>query len=161
MFMQFVFDFRKMLLDIIDYIYVFVMVWPQVATAVLSITAKARAKAKKAEEGKSNEAMDTVCSLFDLGRKQVNMMLQDQDAGNSDAVEEAVDKVEEKEKDKEIGEEKEKEPEPLFEMLANPARVIPVQVYVSLFWSFVLLWLFAWVMLWACVCIVIGGFSVS
>ncbi|XP_062521379.1 26S proteasome non-ATPase regulatory subunit 1-like [Corticium candelabrum] len=85
----------------------------KVATAVLSITAKARAKAKKAEEGKSNEAMDT-----------------DQDAGNSDAVEEAVDKVEEKEKDKEIGEEKEKEPEPLFEMLANPARVIPVQLRV-------------------------------
>merc|ERR1712083_1019090 len=80
----------------------------KVATAVLSITAKQ--KKKNAEKGKKDgeEKMDV-----DTEKKKEKM---------------EVD--EKKEEDKKEGEEKKKEAEPLFEMLANPARVMKAQLKV-------------------------------
>merc|ERR1712010_360821 len=76
----------------------------KVATAVLSITAKQ--KKKNAEKGKKDgeEKMDV-----DTEKKEVD---------------------EKKDEKKEEGEEKKKEAEPLFEMLANPARVMKAQLKV-------------------------------
>merc|ERR1712083_137582 len=76
----------------------------KVATAVLSITAKQ--KKKNAEKGKKDgeEKMDV-----DKEKKEVD---------------------EKKDEEKKEGEEKKKEAEPLFEMLANPVRVMKAQLKV-------------------------------
>merc|ERR1711934_400654 len=80
-------------------------------TAVLSITAKQ--KKKNAEKGKKDgeEKMDVDTEKKDdkKGKMEVD---------------------EKKEEDKKEGEEKKKEAEPLFEMLANPARVMKAQLKV-------------------------------
>jgi 26S proteasome regulatory subunit N2 len=96
----------------------------KVATAVLSITAKARAKAKKTEETKPSEAMETDQDTAKSGTKEevTTEKAEGKDEGNEKANEEKEKANEEKEK--------EKEPEPLFEMLSNPARVIPAQLKV-------------------------------
>merc|ERR1712222_297087 len=80
----------------------------KVATAVLSITAKQ--KKKNAEKGKKDgeEKMD-VDTEKKKDKKEVD---------------------EKKEEEKKEGEEKKKEAEPLFEMLANPARVMKAQLKV-------------------------------
>ena len=83
----------------------------KVATAVLSITAKQ--KKKNAEKGKKDgdEKMDV-------------------DTEKKDDKKEKMEVDEKKEEDKKEGEEKKKEAEPLFEMLANPARVMKAQLKV-------------------------------
>ncbi|XP_043926625.1 26S proteasome non-ATPase regulatory subunit 1 [Protopterus annectens] len=74
----------------------------KVSTAVLSITAKAKKKEKEKEK-KEDEKMEVVSRKF-----------------------EETEKKEEKEKEKE----KKKEPEPNFQLLENPARVMPAQLKV-------------------------------
>merc|ERR1712241_1055138 len=82
----------------------------KVATAVLSITAKQK---KKAEKGKKD------------GEEKMDV-----DTEKKDDKKEKMEVDEKKEEDKKEGEEKKKEAEPLFEMLANPARVMKAQLKV-------------------------------
>ena len=83
----------------------------KVATAVLSITAKQ--KKKNAEKGKKD------------GEEKMDV-----DTEKKDDKKEKMEVDEKKEEDKKEGEEKKKEAEPLFEMLANPARVMKAQLKV-------------------------------
>jgi len=83
----------------------------KVATAVLSITAKQ--KKKNAEKGKKE------------GEEKMDV-----DTEKKDDKKEKMEVDEKKEEDKKEGEEKKKEAEPLFEMLANPARVMKAQLKV-------------------------------
>merc|ERR1712200_357595 len=80
----------------------------RVATAVLSITAKQ--KKKNAEKGKKD------------GEEKMDV--------DTEKKEEKKEVDEKKDEKKEDGEEKKKEAEPLFEMLANPARVMMAQLKV-------------------------------
>ena len=83
----------------------------KVATAVLSITAKQ--KKKNAEKGKKD------------GEEKMEV-----DTEKKDDKKEKMEVDEKKEEDKKEVEEKKKEAEPLFEMLANPARVMKAQLKV-------------------------------
>merc|ERR1712062_393728 len=83
----------------------------KVATAVLSITAKQ--KKKNVEKGKKD------------GEEKMDV-----DTEKKDDKKEKMEVDEKKEEDKKEGEEKKKEAEPLFEMLANPARVMKAQLKV-------------------------------
>ena len=83
----------------------------KVATAVLSITAKQ--KKKNAEKGKKD------------GEEKMDV-----DTEKKDDKKEKMEVDEKKEEEKKEGEEKKKEAEPLFEMLANPARVMKAQLKV-------------------------------
>lgn len=91
----------------------------KVKTAVLSITSKAKAKAKKVQIHFIGDTPDSAL----------------QDAGESSAMD--VDKPETKTEEKKVEDDKEKEkeeeekkdePEADFEMLTNPARVVPKQL---------------------------------
>jgi len=83
----------------------------KVATAVLSITAKQ--KKKNAEKGKKD------------GEEKMDV-----DTEKKEDKKEKMEVDEKKDEKKEDGEEKKKEAEPLFEMLANPARVMKAQLKV-------------------------------
>merc|ERR1712192_105321 len=83
----------------------------KVATAVLSITAKQ--KKKNAEKGKKD------------GEEKMDV-----DTEKKDDKKEKMEVDEKKEEEKKEVEEKKKEAEPLFEMLANPARVMKAQLKV-------------------------------
>jgi len=83
----------------------------KVATAVLSITAKQ--KKKNAEKGKKD------------GEEKMDV-----DTEKKEDKKEKMEVDEKKDEEKKEVEEKKKEPEPLFEMLANPARVMKAQLKV-------------------------------
>merc|ERR1712010_197786 len=83
----------------------------KVATAVLSITAKQ--KKKNAEKGKKD------------GEEKMDV-----DTEKKEDKKEKMEVDEKKDEEKKDGEEKKKEAEPLFEMLANPARVMKAQLKV-------------------------------
>jgi len=83
----------------------------KVATAVLSITAKQ--KKKNAEKGKKD------------GEEKMDV-----DTEKKEDKKEKMEVDEKKDEEKKEGEEKKKEAEPLFEMLANPARVMKAQLKV-------------------------------
>merc|ERR1711970_318929 len=83
----------------------------KVATAILSITVKQ--KRKNAEKGKKD------------GEEKMDV-----DTEKKDDKKEKMEVDEKKEEEKKEGEEKKKEAEPLFEMLANPARVMKAQLKV-------------------------------
>merc|ERR1712179_633602 len=83
----------------------------KVATAVLSITAKQ--KKKNADKGKKD------------GEEKMDV-----DTEKKEDKKEKMEVDEKKDEKKEDGEEKKKEAEPLFEMLANPARVMKAQLKV-------------------------------
>merc|ERR1712210_247548 len=83
----------------------------KVATAVLSITAKQ--KKKNAEKGKKD------------GEEKMDV-----DTEKKEDKKEKMDVDDKKDEEKKEVEEKKKEPEPLFEMLANPARVMKAQLKV-------------------------------
>ncbi|KAF7236973.1 26S proteasome non-ATPase regulatory subunit 1 [Varanus komodoensis] len=88
----------------------------KVSTAVLSITAKAKKKEKEKEkEKKEEEKMEVVSARFSYHLKRFPGMLQR-------GLEDETEKKDEKEK--------KKEPEPSFQILDNPARVMPAQLKV-------------------------------
>merc|ERR1719237_1437524 len=110
----------------------------KVATAVLSITAKQ--KKKNAEKGKKDgeEKMDVDTEKKEDKKEkmEVDEKKDEKNAekGKKDGEEKMDVDTEKKEKmevdEKKEVEEKKKEPEPLFEMLANPARVMKAQLKV-------------------------------
>lgn len=97
----------------------------KVETAVLSITAKQKKKdAEKKKDTETAEAMDT----DDAGKISAATSKDTLDKKKSD------EKIEKKEPESEGGKEEKKEekkePEPLFEILSNPARVMKAQLKV-------------------------------
>jgi len=89
----------------------------KVTTAVLSITNKQKkkeAEKKKGKDGTGEEKMDVDTEKKDDKKEKM----------------EVDEKKDEEKKDEEKVEEEKKEPEPLFEMLSNPARVMKAQLKV-------------------------------
>ncbi len=110
----------------------------KVETAVLSITAKQKKKEaeKKAEKDK-DEAMD-VDEEKDMDKEKEQKDKEEKEKKDKEEKEkkekEEKEKEEKEKKEKEEEEKKEekKEPEPNFEMLSNPARVMKSQLKVSI-----------------------------
>jgi len=100
----------------------------RVATAILSVTARAkRREAEKAKESGKDEPMEIESteagpSTSGTADKGTNVKKDVKDGADS------TEKKEIKEGEKPAEEEKKPEPEPNFEMLANPARVMKQQV---------------------------------